>query len=502
MAQQDGAKQDGAKQDGAKQDGAKQDGTAILWFRQDLRLADHPALAASLAGAARVVPVYVLDDAASGEWGLGGAAKWWLHHSLEDLGKSLAEKGARLVLRRGDPAEIIPDLAKQLGAHSVHAGVAHEPRWRQLDERISASLKSAGSRLVRHRVATLFDPWNIRTKSGGTYGIYTPFARAMQAGPAPAKPIPAPGKIPGGTPPQSDTLRDWRLLPTKPDWAGGLRDAWQPGEAAAAARLRHFLGTAVDQYDTGRNLPGQDATSALSPYLHWGEISPNTIWHAARRHAATQGVQTYLSELIWRDFNAYLLWHNPGLPDHPLRADFAKLPWRRDKAGLNAWQRGQTGVPIVDAGMRQLWQTGWMHNRVRMIVGSYLTKHLLIRWQDGEAWFWDTLVDADLASNAGNWQWVAGCGVDAQPYFRIFNPVSQGQKFDPDGAYVRRFVPELAALPDTFLHNPWDAPDNILGAAGVTLGVTYPRPLIDLALGRTRALEAYRTHVRSARNEA
>jgi deoxyribodipyrimidine photo-lyase len=471
---------------------AKRDGTAILWFRQDLRLADHPALHAALAAAGHVVPVYVLDTDTPGVWAPGGASKWWLHHSLAALADSLASAGATLVLRQGDPAQIIPALAAEAGAATVHAGVAHEPWWRRQDEAIAGTLKSAGRKLVRHRVSTLFDPWNIRTKTGGIYGMYTPFARAVQAGPAPEKPLPAPSRIPGMDGVATDLLADWHLLPSTPDWAGGLRDTWQHGEAAARARLKQFLANAANAYGTGRNLPGKSGTSALSPYLHFGEISPNTVWHAALAHGDNAGVQTYLSELIWRDFNAYLLWHNPALPDAPLREDFAQFPWRHDKKALRAWQRGQTGVPIVDAGMRQLWQTGWMHNRVRMIVGSYLTKHLLLHWRDGEDWFWDTLVDADLASNAGNWQWTAGCGVDSQPYFRVFNPVTQGEKFDQDGTYVRRFVPEIAALPDRFLHAPWDAPPEILRGAGVRLGVTYPTPMIELAEGRNRALEAYR----------
>jgi deoxyribodipyrimidine photo-lyase len=471
---------------------ATRDGTAILWFRQDLRLADHPALDAALASAARIMPVYVLDTENPGRWAHGAASLWWLHHSLESLAGALADKGATLVLRRGDPAHIIPELAEAAGAHTVHAGVAHEPWWRRLDEAVAGRLKEAGRKLVRHRVATLFGPWNIRTKTGGVYGMYTPFARAVRAGPAPAKPMASPGRIPCLSGIATERLSDWRLLPEKPDWSGGLRESWVPGEAEARARLKRFLRGAADAYEVGRNLPGTPGTSALSPYLHWGEISPNTVWHEAAAHGENAGVEAYLSELIWRDFNAYLLWHHPTLPDAPLREDFGKFPWRRDLKALRAWQRGRTGVPIVDAGMRQLWHTGWMHNRVRMIVGSYLTKHLLLPWQDGEAWFWDTLVDADLASNAGNWQWTAGCGVDSQPYFRVFNPVTQGEKFDADGAYVRRFVPEIAALPDKYLHAPWDAPPDILQRAGVRLGVTYPTPLIGLAEGRHRALEAYR----------
>jgi deoxyribodipyrimidine photo-lyase len=283
------------------------------------------------------------------------------------------------------------------------------------------------------------------------------------------------------------------LLPTKPDWAGGLRETWEPGETGALKRLDRFLAHALAEYDTARNIPGQDGTSGLSPHLHFGEISPGRIWHAAAGAKKTgSGLETFLKELLWREFASYLLWHHPDMPEQPLRGEFAKFPWASDQKSLVAWQRGQTGIPIVDAGMRQLWQTGWMHNRIRMVCASFLIKHLLIPWQEGEAWFWDTLVDADLASNAISWQWVAGCGADAAPYFRIFNPVLQGLKFDPDGAYVRRYIPELGHLPDKFIHTPWEADADTLAVARITLGKTYPRPIIGLAEGRDRALSAYK----------
>jgi deoxyribodipyrimidine photo-lyase len=298
-------------------------------------------------------------------------------------------------------------------------------------------------------------------------------------------PTPAPARIPGVAGVASDRLEDWGLLPTAPDWAGGLRNAWSPGEAGAQARLAAFAAAALDRYKAERDMPGMDGTSRLSPHLAWGEIAPRQLWHAGA------GYEKFRDEVLWREFAANLLWQHPGLPEAPLRAQFAAMPWRSDAAGLRAWQRGQTGVPIVDAGMRQLWQTGWMHNRVRMVVASFLVKHLLIPWQDGEAWFWDTLVDADLAQNAASWQWVAGCGADAAPYFRVFNPVLQGRKFDPDGAYVRRFVPELAALPDAAIHAPWEAAPLLLAGAGVRLGATYPHPIVDLPMGRDRALAAF-----------
>jgi deoxyribodipyrimidine photo-lyase len=463
---------------------------AILWFRRDLRLLDNPALHAALRAADQVVPLFVLPPA------LGGAARWWLHGSLAALGDVLAGKGAGLVLRRGDPARVIAALADELGADSVHAGVCADPVWRAADAAVERALGSG--RLHLHPGATLFDPVQVRTKTGGIYGMYTPFANAVRALDPPAAPLPEPRAIACPALPPSDGLESWQLLPTRPDWAGGLRGTWSPGEAAARARGRAFLRGAVRQYETGRNLPGQDLTSMLSPHLAWGEISARSLWHALHRHEIGAGEQVFAGELIWRDFAAYLLWHHADLGERPLRAEYEKLPWRDDAAALRAWQRGQTGVPIVDAGMRQLWQTGWMHNRVRMIVASFLVKHLLIDWREGAAWFMDTLVDADLAANSMNWQWVAGTGIDSQPFFRVFNPVSQGQRFDADGAYVRRFVPEIAALPDKFLHAPWQAPPLLLREAGVTLGKTYPAPIIDLTAGRERALATWKATVRAA----
>jgi deoxyribodipyrimidine photo-lyase len=472
--------------------------TALLWFRQDFRLLDNPALTAALRDADHVVPVYVLPDGPAGE-SLGGAARWWLHGSLLALQGSLHTKGAALCLRHGNPAETVAALAAEIGAASVHANICTEPHWRHIDETLAELLRDEGRQFHRHRAATLFDPDQVRTKTGGIYGMYTPYANAVRALPPPPKPLTIPDAIPGPRKhPRSEKLNDWRLLPTKPDWAAGMRETWTPGEEAARARGRQFLRGAIKQYDVGRNLPGQDLTSMLSPHLHWGEISSATLWHALHRKQPTPAENVFAAELIWRDFANYLLWHKPHLPDAPLRADFENLPWRNDTAGLHAWQRGQTGVPIVDAGMRQLWHTGWMHNRVRMIVASFLVKHLLVDWRLGAAWFMDTLVDADLAANSTNWQWVAGTGIDSQPFFRVFNPVSQGEKFDADGAYVRHYVPEIAALPDKFLHAPWTASPPVLAGAGMEPGKTYPLPLIDLAEGRARALDTYKRTVQAA----
>ena len=469
---------------------------SIVWFRQDLRVADHPALVAAVAAGGPVVAVYILDDESAGAWRMGGAGRWWLHHSLVSLAARLKSLGAELVLRRGRAEAVLPALMAETGARVVHAGRMHEPWARAVDAAVERAVPGA---LRLHRTSTLFELDDIHTKTGGIYGVYTPFARTLRERGAPAPALPAPDRIEGGAA-ASERLEDWGLLPTRPVWAGGFRETWEPGEAAAADRLAAFVAKAVHGYDLGRNLPGQPGTSMLSAHLHWGELSPGQVWSAAEAAASESqkraGLDVYLGELLWREFAAYVLFHSPHLPEQPLRPRFANLPARDVPSELGAWQHGQTGVPIVDAGMRQLWHIGWMHNRVRMIVASFLVKHMLMPWRVGEEWFWDTLVDADLASNAASWQWVTGCGIDSQPFFRVFNPVSQGEKFDPDGAYVRRWVPEVAALPDKFLHAPWTAPDLVLRGAGVRLGASYPRPIVDLAEGRQRALAAYRDTVR------
>ncbi|GIK88576.1 MAG: deoxyribodipyrimidine photo-lyase [Betaproteobacteria bacterium] len=466
----------------------------LMWFRQDLRLTDNPALAAAVAPGRRVVAVFVLDRETPGRWAPGGASLWWLHHSLAALARSLAARGAALVLRQGSAAAVIPRLVEETGAAAVYANRLYEPWARRSDTAVAAALTARGVTIEGANASLLFEPWTIRTRAGGPFGVYTPFSRACFAAGPPERPRPAPGRIPAPDRlPRSDRLDDWGLLPTAPDWAGGLRATWTPGEAGAAARLERFLGAALAGYDTGRDRPDRDATSRLSPHLHWGEISPRQVWHAAEAASAPRGrgTETFLKELLWREFSYHLLWHHPGMPEQPLRAAFAFFPWRNDARALGAWQRGRTGYPIVDAGMRQLWQTGWMHNRVRMIVASFLIKHLLLPWQEGEAWFWDTLVDADLASNSASWQWVAGSGADAAPYFRIFNPVLQGRRFDPAGDYVRRWVPELASLPGSVIHAPWQAAPAALEAARVALGRTYPLPIVDHAAARARALAAF-----------
>ena len=461
------------------------DRPVLLWLRRELRLRDNPALLAAVETGRPLVVAFVLDEATPDEWAPGGASRWWLHHSLASLSESLKRLDTTLVLRLGRIAEEIPRLVKQIGATELHAGIPIEP-WAR--DAIADLKRSLDVPMHLHRTTLAFDPDDIRTGEGKPYGVFTPFSRACLARGLPAPPLPLPGRLHAAPPPASDRLDDWKLLPTRPDWAGGMRETWTPGEAGAAKRLKHFVSTALAGYASGRNHPGRPSTSMLSPHLAWGEISPATIWHAAE---AAGGSVSYVSELLWREFSAGLLWHNKTLPAQPLRPEFAKMPWRRDPTGFAAWSRGQTGLPIVDAGMRQLWHTGWMHNRVRMITASFLIKHLLIDWRDGEAWFWDTLVDADLATNAASWQWVAGSGADAAPFFRVFNPVLQGRKFDTDGNYVRTWIPELAGLPDADLHAPWEADDATLAKAKVILDKTYPRPIVPLADGRARALAAF-----------
>jgi deoxyribodipyrimidine photo-lyase len=468
----------------------------IWWIRQDLRLTDNAALEAAVAAGGPVIPLYVLDDEAAGAWAPGGASRWWLHHSLASLAAALRARGARLILRRGRAEEVLPAVAAETGARVVHAGRLYEPWARARDKRVAAALAERGIAIEGARTALLFEPWEIRTKTGGPYGVYTPFSRACFAAPAPAQPRPAPARIPSpAAHPASEDLDAWGLLPTRPDWAGGLRETWTPGEEGAAARLSAFTARALARYDETRNRPDLPGTSRLSPHLHWGEVSPAAVWHAALAAGAARGAatETFLKELLWREFSHHLLWHRPEMPEEALKPAFSLFPWRNDSTALAAWQKGRTGYPIVDAGMRQLWQTGWMHNRVRMITASFLVKHLLLPWQAGEAWFWDTLVDADLAANSASWQWVAGSGADAAPYFRIFNPVLQGEKFDPDGTYVRRYVPELAKLPTSVIHRPWEAPPVLLAGAGVRLGQTYPAPIVEHGAARARALAALAT---------
>jgi deoxyribodipyrimidine photo-lyase len=469
----------------------------IMWFRNDLRLADNPALHAAAASGLPVIPLFILDDDAAGRWRAGGASRWWLHGSLAALTKSLEEVGSRLILARGSTRKILPRIASDVGAEAIYCSRTYEPWASALETVLKGDLDKSGIALKRHRGALLFEPETLRTGQGKPFQVYTPFSRAAFAAEDPGKLLPAPRNMQAPSRwPSSEKLADWELTPTKPDWAIGFRDVWTPGEDTARNRLNNFLRSGVAEYHERRNRPDLAGTSRLSPHLHYGEISPRQCWQRVRAIAEAhpergKGVEVFLKELLWREFSHHQLVQHPKMPDAPVREPFADFPWKNDVKALRSWQRGRTGYPIVDAGMRELWATGWMHNRVRMIAGSFLVKHLLQPWQKGEAWFWDTLVDADLANNASSWQWVTGSGVDAAPYFRIFNPQKQGETFDPDGAYVRKWCPELAKLPAPQIHAPWDVPGEILARAGVELGRNYPHPIVDHKEARTRALAAF-----------
>jgi deoxyribodipyrimidine photo-lyase len=472
--------------------------TTLVWFRSDLRLADNPALCAAVAAGAAVVPVYIHAPGEEGPWQPGGASRWWLHHSLTQLGQSLAALGARLCVRASDDSLAgLQMLVRECAATRVVWNRRYEPVIRARDEIIKRTLREQGIEAESYAGALLYEPWSIRTVGGGPYQVFTPFWRHCKSLVDPAVPLPAPRALRAPTKwPAAQTIESLALLPAL-DWPSGLAAAWIPGEDQALRRLERFTSEGLEDYSSRRDEPGIRGTSGLSPHLHFGEISARQIWHAVRRAALARGQSfswrdsQFLTEVGWREFAHHLLYHFPDTPEEPLRANFARFPWRSSRTLLRAWQRGATGYPIVDAGMRELWHTGWMHNRVRMITGSFLVKDLLLPWTCGARWFWDTLVDADLAANTLGWQWVAGCGADAAPFFRIFNPVTQATRFDGTATYVRRWVPELAALPDDWIHEPWAAPAPVLRSAGITLGVHYPKPVVDHAAARQRALQAF-----------
>jgi deoxyribodipyrimidine photo-lyase len=470
----------------------------IVWFRLDLRVVDNPALSAAAHESSSVLPVYILDDSAD-DGPLGGAGRWWLHHSLAALESRLSALGAPLVLLRGNAEQEVAGLVRRTGARAVYWNRRYEPRAIARDRAVKARFSDDGIVARSFNASLLFEPWTVATASGDWYKVFTPFWKACLARPEPERPLPAPDRLNGfEAAPGGERLVDWRLLPEEPDWAAGFRDAWRPGEQGANDALERFLLEKLSGYEALRDIPGAEATSCLSPYLHWGEIGPRQVWHAvmSRLHTANAiapegAAWKYLAELGWREFSYHLLYHFPDLPRHNFRPAFDDFPWGGDDRLYRAWTRGQTGFPVVDAGMRQLWATGWIHNRVRMVAASFLVKDLLADWRRGMHWFEDTLVDADLASNAASWQWVAGSGADAAPYFRIFNPVLQGEKFDPDGSYVRRWIPELAQLPDRWIHRPWEAPEAVREAAGLRLSQDYPLPCVDHAEARRRALAAF-----------
>lgn len=449
------------------------DRPAVVWFRDDLRIADNPALHAAIQTGSPVLCVFVWDDETPELRTPGAASRWWLHHSLASLTESLERLGAGLVLLRGRSETVIETVLRETDASAIFWNRRYGGAERRIDEAVKTAARASGVEATSFAANLLFEPWTIRTGQDTPFSIYTPFWRACLAAPAPRKPGPAPREVRGGTAPRSletVALDDLGFLPTHPDWAGGLRETWEPGEKAAHEQLKRFLADDLGDYREQRDVPGVDATSRLSPRLRWGELSPHQVWHATigkRQGATAQSASTFLSEVGWREFAYHTLFEHPDLATVNIHREYDSFPWPRlHPSALRAWEQGRTGVPLVDAGMRELWRTGVMHNRVRMVTASFLIKNLLIDWRHGEQWFWDTLVDADPANNAFNWQWVAGSGADAAPYFRIFNPELQRQKFDPHGDYVRRWVPE------------WETPD-------------YPEPMVDLAETRRAALAAY-----------
>lgn len=473
--------------------------TTLVWLRHDLRLADHPALVDAAEHGA-VVPVFVWAPEEEGDWPPGSAHRWWLHHTLAALDADLRDRGARLVLRTGPSLDALRDVIDATGAEAVVWNERYAPPLAERDADVRDALEADGVAVRTFASRILHDPHEVKTTSGGSYHVYTPFWKKVygQGLLRTDKPLDVPSLTAPDTWPASVDLDALELLPEQHgggDWAAGLRAAWTPGEAAAHDRLQYTLDHIVEDYEATRNRPDLDGSSRLSPYLHHGELSPNQVWHAvatwADAHDAWEEAEPYLQELVWREFSYHMLVHYPHTPSETYKDKFKAFGWQDDPEALKRWQEGQTGYPIVDAGMRQLYATGWMHNRVRMIVGSFLTKDLLIWWQRGAEWFWDGLVDGDLASNTMGWQWSAGSGADAQPFFRIFNPVSQSERHDPDGAYIRRFVPELADLPDEALHAPWEADADVLEAAGVVLGETYPHPMVDHSEARDEAMARY-----------
>jgi deoxyribodipyrimidine photo-lyase len=476
----------------------------LLWFRRDFRLHDNAALHAALDSAGSVVPVYIHapeEERVDGsDWSPGAASRWWLHHSLEALEQALRRRGSRLVIRRSASSlEALQQLLDETGATAVHWNRLYEPHLVARDRHIKTALREAGITATSHAGCLLHEPMQVQTKQGRPYQVFTPFWKSLQplleTTLDQEAPLPVPDNLqaPAEFPLQL-SLRDLELLP-QIDWAQGIAVNWQPGEDGAHQRLRRFFDDAVSTYAEGRDYPTRDDVSRLSPHLHFGELTPRQAWQATKNEmqvspGSRRGAAAFLRELGWREFAHHVLFHFPNTPDEPLYEKYAAFPWRRNYGELlRAWQEGMTGYPIVDAGMRQLWQTGWMHNRVRMVVASLLVKNLRIPWQEGARWFWDTLVDADLANNTMGWQWAAGCGADAAPYFRIFNPMTQAEKFDTVG-YIRKYVPELAALPDRYVYQPWKTPADVQESTGFVPGKNYPQPVVDYRESREEALAA------------
>jgi deoxyribodipyrimidine photo-lyase len=478
-----------------------QKANAIIWFRNDLRLTDNPAFFDALSSYAHIAPLFIYAPQEEGKWASGSASRWWLHHSLTALSESLAQMNMQLIIREGPTATTLRQIAQQTCAKAIFYNRRCEPWCRQQEQRVCDEFAQSDIKIICHNANLLFQPEYILSKGKTPFKVFTPFWNTLRALPEPEPPVPKPHSfsklriLAKMATPKSLQIEDLELLP-KIDWAVRIGKSWQPGEKGAKTALRKFLNVGLAKYSQNRDRPDLATVSRLSPHLHFGEISVRTIWHSVKQHSLLEAktstaTEAYLRELVWREFAHYLLYYFPKTANNPLRKEFNNFPWSKNTTFLKAWQHGQTGYPIVDAGMRELWHTGWMHNRVRMIVASFLVKDLLIPWQVGAKWFWDTLVDADLANNTLGWQWTAGCGADAAPYFRIFNPVLQGEKFDPKGNYVRRWIPALQNLSTRWIHKPWLAPATELEAAGIILDDNYPRPIVDHSVARQRALSAF-----------
>ena len=459
----------------------------IYWFRRDLRLLDNPALSEA-ANAGPVIPIYILDKLQT-NYTEGRASRWWQNQSLYSLNKQLNH---RLLIFNGDPKEIILRLAKVSDSKTVYWNRCYEPWQIEVDSKIERILKEKNINVIARNGSLLWEPWRTLKKDGTPYKVFTPyFKKRCLSLPEPRKPIPKPLNMILADIPRKTAIKGNFISPKECSWENKIKKYWRIGEKAAINKLENFLKSGLSSYKEGRNYPSKINISMLSPHLHFGEISPNTIWHRVRTSGQSEDSNHYLSELGWREFSYNLLYYFPQLPNKNLQTKFDRFPWRDNSEHLKKWQDGETGYPIIDAGMRELWETGFMHNRLRMIAGSFLVKNLLIHWHYGKEWFWNCLVDADLASNSASWQWVAGCGADAAPYFRIFNPIAQGQKFDPSGEYTRKFVPELRKLPNKYLFTPWEAPTELLADSGIKLGKDYPYPIVDLKNSRELALDAY-----------
>ncbi|MGB0468784.1 MAG: cryptochrome/photolyase family protein [Pontibacterium sp.] len=459
----------------------------IVWFEQDLRLSDNPAFTAAVAKD-HILPVYILDNDNAGEYQMGGASRWWLHHSLTELNKKLDGK---LNFFQGDPLSVIDALCRRFNVTDVFWNRRYEP-WRLgRDKKITTRLLKQGVSVKAFNAALINEPWTILKKDGTPYKVFTPYHRQVAVAGIETEALMAPQRL-GSlySDSQAITLDELALLPNL-GWDAQFYDCWSPGESGAQSCLYAFLANRFRNYKEGRDFPALKTVSTLSPHLHFGEISPRQIHNALISVPDDSNREHFLRELHWREFSYYLLFHWPELPDKNLKTRFNHFPWKHNSDALVYWQRGLTGYPLVDAGMRELWQTGFMHNRVRMITASFLVKNLLVDWREGARWFWDCLVDADLASNSASWQWVAGCGTDASPYFRIFNPITQGEKFDPEGVYTRHYLPELKDLPAKYLYRPWEAPPDVLKKANIILGQTYPMPIVDIKVSREKALAAY-----------